>query len=264
MIPTNAPGFLSAFAAGLLSFASPCVLPLIPVYLSFISGESVRGKETDSGKKMVLFYRTLLFVAGFSIVFVLLAVIFGGGMRFLGSSAHTWISRVSGLLVILLGINIMFDLIPVLRREVRIQASTHRATPLLLGMAFGAGWTPCIGPILSTILLFAGQAGEVPRAALLLTMYSAGFGLPFIIASLFFDRMQPLFSWLKRHGSAVKIVSGVLLISFGLVMLAGNLTQVTVFFLKAGYAMEELSQTGPQWFKPLASFLSRWLLFQGI
>lgn len=306
MIPLESvatPGVFAALAAGLLSFLSPCVLPLIPVYLSFISGESasalgMTGKKGDStavsgtgdgrssrskrGIRAVLLIRTLFFVAGFTLVFTALAIIFGGGMKFIGSSATVWINRGAGVLVIVLGLNTLFDFIPFLRGEYRIsepgavnntaqtgggKASAARfGGPLkavLLGMAFAAGWTPCVGPILSSILLFAGQDGNAARAALLLAAYSAGLGIPFILTGLFLDRAAPVLGWFKKHMTAVKIVSGLLLIGFGIALLAGSLSGITVFFLKAGYAMEELAQTGPAWFRPVAGFFSRWFTFQG-
>lgn len=282
------PGLLAAFAAGLVSFLSPCVLPLIPVYLSFISGESVaalglgggsaageEGRDSRKGIRAVLLTRTLFFVAGFTLVFTALALIFGGGMRFVGSSASLWINRGAGILVIVLALNTLFDFIPFLRSEIRV-ASPGSSAPagskaaagspvkaLLLGMAFAAGWTPCVGPILSSILLFAGQGGDLIRSALLLGAYSAGLGLPFILTGLFLDRATPILRWFKKHMRGVKIVSALLLFGFGLALLADSLSGITIFFLKAGYAMENLAAEGPEWFRPLASFLARWLSFQG-
>ncbi len=276
MIPTGSldslallPGMLAALGAGLLSFLSPCVLPLIPIYLSFISGESAAALKTGTVSRFFILRRSLFFVAGFTFIFVLLAIIFGGGMRFLGSSASLIINRAAGALVIILALNTLFDFIPFLRGEARFDAAKTGTPPgilkaFLLGMAFAAGWTPCIGPVLSGILVFAGQSGNIARAALLLTLYSAGLGIPFILAGLFLDKAQPVLNFFKKHGRAVKIVSGLLLLVFGLMILTGGLQNITVAFLKAGYALEELSQTGPQWFRPLAAFLSRWLTFQGV
>ncbi len=294
MIPPEAaaaPGMLAALAAGLLSFLSPCVLPLIPVYLSFISGESAaalgmsrspaaksQGSPAGKGIRAALLVRTLFFVAGFTLVFTVLAIVFGGGMRFVGSSASLWINRAAGVLVVVLGLNTLFDFIPFLRGEYRLAEpgaaagtagegkANRAASPLkatLLGMAFAAGWTPCVGPILSSILLFAGQGGDVARAALLLASYSAGLGIPFILTGLFLDRATPVLAWFKRHMTAVKVASGILLVAFGVALLAGSLSGITVFFLKAGYAMEEFAESGPAWFRPVASFLARWLTFQG-
>ncbi|HHU37175.1 MAG TPA: cytochrome c biogenesis protein CcdA [Treponema sp.] len=263
------PGIALSFAAGLLSFLSPCVLPLIPVFLSFITGESILEKSSREKIRYRLLVRTLLFVAGFSIVFVLLALVFGGGMRFLGSSASLIITRISGVIVLLLGINLLFNLLPFLAREFRIDTAGKldrlgwlRAP--LFGMAFAAGWTPCIGPILSTILLYAGQSGNAAHAAILLAAYSFGLGIPFILTGLFFDRATPILSWFKRHMRAVRIISGLLLIAFGLAILTGGLSGITTTFMKLGYAVETLAETGPEWFRPIATFFARWLTFQGV
>ena len=266
------PGLFAAFAAGLLSFLSPCVLPLIPVYISFISGESATDLKKGNVKRFPILTRTLFFVGGFTLVFVLLAVIFGGGMRFIGSSASLAITRVAGVIVIILGINTLFDFLPFLRQDSRVQVTntgSEKQMPgagkaVLLGMAFAAGWSPCIGPILSSILLYAGRGGNIPYAALLLTLYSVGLGIPFVLAGIFFDRMVPVLGWFKRHMVAVRIISGILLLAFGISMLTGSLSGVTVFFLKAGASLEEFSQTGPAWLRPIAAFLAKWFMFQGL
>lgn len=265
----NIPSIALSFGAGFLSFLSPCVLPLIPVYLSFISGESVIVSPDNNRSRMRLFVRTLLFIGGFTVVFVLLALLFGGGMRFLGSSASLIITRISGVLVLVLGVNLLFNVLPILSRELRIDTAGRldkfgwiRAP--LFGMAFAAGWTPCIGPILSSLLLYAGQSGNPLHAALLLAAYSLGLGVPFILAGLFFDQAKPLLNWFKHHAKAVRIISGLLLILFGLAILSGSMAGITTVFMKTGYAFEEMANTGPLWFRPIALFLARWLTFQGL
>jgi cytochrome c-type biogenesis protein len=182
--------------------------------------------------------------------------------------------------VIALALNYLFDFIPALRREARVQPSREPAPlrdesdsggravlsgirSVLTGMAFAAGWTPCVGPILSSILLLSGESGDPARAAILLGAYSAGLALPFILAGAFLDRAFALFGFFKRHNGAVRIVTGGLLLLFGILLLAGNLSLVTAFFLRQGYALEGLSQTGPAWIRPLAAAIARWLLFQG-
>lgn len=267
------PGVFAALGAGLLSFLSPCVLPLIPVYLSFISGESIEILKTSTRKKGALIIRTVLFIAGFTLVFTALGLIFGGGMRFLGSSAGVIINRVAGVLVIAMALHLAFDFIPFLRTEKRISepgaigrqgggAGVFR--PLLMGMAFAAGWTPCIGPMLSSILMYAGGSGNIAHAGILLGAYSAGLGIPFLLTGVFFERMTPLLGWMKKHFAAIKILSAVLLASFGIVMLAGGLSGITVFFIKIGYALQEYSESGSGVLRPIASFLAGWFLFQGI
>ncbi len=223
---TDVPGLFAALAAGLLSFLSPCVLPLIPVYLSFISGESVEALR-GARRRWVLLGRSATFVAGFTVVFVALALAFGGGMGLVGMGSSRAVmralTRVAGVVVILLAINILFDFIPFLRFERRASPrASGRIGALrafLIGMAFAAGWTPCVGPILSSILLYAGNGGSAFRAAMLLAAYSAGLGIPFILSGLFLDRALPLLNLLKRHMRAIKIVSAVLLIALAIPLL---------------------------------------------
>ena len=200
---------LMAFGAGLLSFLSPCVLPLIPGYLSFISGRS--SQEIHSGEaKAGIFFRTLFFVAGFSTVFIGLGLLFsGGGMLFAGRATRI-ITSVAGGIIVLFGLNMIFDIIKVLNREVRAHVSTKpagAAGSFVVGMAFGAGWTPCIGPILASILLVASRSGRAPEAAILLGSYSAGLAAPFLLAGLFFERMSPIMNWFKKRGKEVRIAS---------------------------------------------------------
>ncbi|MEL3906748.1 MAG: cytochrome c biogenesis protein CcdA [Treponema sp.] len=261
------PGLLGAFFAGLLSFLSPCVLPLIPVYLSFISGESL--SEIREGKKgrLHLFMRSVSFVLGFTCVFVLLALLFGTGARFIGSSLPGVIMRAAGIIVILLGVNMIFDFIPFLRGEVKAQIPNKAAgfsKAFLFGMLFAAGWSPCIGPILSSILLFAAQSGNAFKAAFLLGAYSIGLGLPFLLAGLFFDKAEPLLQWFKRHSHGVKITAGVLIIFFGILMLTAGLASISTFFIKMGYVLEDYAQRGTPPFSTIAGALARWLQFQGI
>lgn len=273
-----APGVLGALAAGLFSFLSPCVLPLVPVYLSFISGESASDIKRGQARRGRVLARTLLFALGFTLVFIALGLAFGGGMRFIGSSARRIVNQVAGVAIIALALNYLFDFIPALRREARIRPSrapardatdSGRGTILsgirsvLAGMAFAAGWTPCVGPILSSILLISGESGDPVRAALLLGAYSAGLAIPFILAGAFLDRALALFGFFKRHHAAVRAITGGLLLAFGLILLAGNLSLVTAFFLRQGYALEDIARTGPAWLKPIASAIARWFLFQG-
>ena len=261
------PGLFGAFFAGLLSFLSPCVLPLIPVYLSFISGESLTEIREGSSGRMRLFLRSISFVLGFTVVFVLLAILFGTGARFIGSSAPRVIMRVAGVVVIILGLNMLFDFIPFLRGEIKAQAPNSAASfskAFFFGMLFAAGWSPCIGPILSSILLFAAQSENAVKAALLLGAYSLGLGIPFLLVGLFFDKTEPLLRWFKQHARGVKITAGILIIFFGILMVTAGLASITAFFTKIGYALEDYAQTGTPPFSSIAGALARWLQFQGV
>jgi cytochrome c-type biogenesis protein len=269
---SDVPGFFAAFAAGLASFLSPCVLPLVPVYLSIITGESIStlkaGKNDGQSipDRRAILRRTILFVAGFSIVFVILAIVFGGGMRFVGSGANAVIMRVSGVIVIVLAANMLFDFIPFLRAERRVRRDARPGTSnaLLFGMAFAAGWTPCVGPILSSILLYAGSDGNVPRAAMLLAAYSAGLGVPFVLAGTFLDRATPALGFFKRHAIPVKIVSAAILLVFAVSMLTNGSASFAIALQKAGYALAESADAAPAWWAPVARAIAKWLSFAGI
>ncbi len=244
---TGSVNILMAFGAGLLSFLSPCVLPLIPGYLSFISGRS--GQEIRSGEaKAGIFFRTLFFVAGFSTIFIGLGLVFsGGGMLFAGRATRI-ITSVAGAIIVLFGLNMIFDIVKVLNREVRAHVSTKpagAAGSFLVGMAFGAGWTPCIGPILASILLVASRSGRAPEAALLLGSYSAGLAVPFLLAGLFFERMTPIMNWFKKRGKEVRIASGLLLVVLGLAMAFGRLTALNSTFTRWGFYLKSFMGRNP-------------------
>jgi len=218
----SAAAFVVAAAAGAASFLSPCVLPLLPGYLSFVSGVSVDRLHADTRRVVT---STAAFVAGFSLVFVSL----GGGAGFVGDFLQTNrrpLQIVSGLLLVGLGIAVT-GLIPVqaLQRERRL-LPFHPPRGLvgagLIGVAFALGWTPCVGPILASILTLAATGGGPLSGALLLLAYSLGLGVPFLLAGLFFVRTVGALSWVKRHYSAVKIASGVLLMVYGLFLVTGR------------------------------------------
>lgn len=239
---------LMAFGAGLLSFLSPCVLPLIPGYLSFISGRS--GQEIRSGEaRLGIFFRTLFFVAGFSTIFIGLGLVFSsGGMLFAGRAA-LMITRGAGIIIILFGLNMIFDIIKILNREVRAHVSTKPAGAtgsFVVGMAFGAGWTPCIGPILASILLVASRSGRGPEAAILLGSYSAGLAVPFLLTGLFFERLSPVMNWFKKHGKEVRICSGLLLVVLGLAMAFGRLTNLNGTFVRWGMQLKSFMGRDPE------------------
>ena len=231
--------FLTAFAAGLLSFLSPCVLPLIPAYLSFLTGLTVselsqatggdQGAEPSSAlaSRIDIIVPSLLFVLGFSIVFVGLGATASVLGRFL-LDYRVLIEKVAGLVVIAFGV-LMLGIIkvPWLYGEARMDLGRTRVfgrgAAVAMGMAFAAGWTPCVGPILGTILALAASTGDALRGAALLLAYSAGLALPFVLVALLFGRMSRLLSWLNRHALVVSRVAGVLLILVGVLILTGRL-----------------------------------------
>jgi len=243
----NGPDLLSAALAGALSFLSPCVLPLIPAYLSFISGATAAELSARRNRGRV-FARSIAFSAGFTLAFTVLGIAFSGSAMFIGGSrASKYIGLIGGFVVALLGLNMLFDFIRILDRDTRLigRFSGKKAKGMtgafLLGLAFAAGWSPCIGPILASILLYAGREGNVARASALLLSYSLGFALPFLAAGLFFDRVKPILSFFARHSRGVRTISGIVLIVFGVAMAAGSLGSVSGFASRLGYGVEEFT-----------------------
>lgn len=248
----NAPGIFPAALAGLLSFLSPCVLPLVPAYISFISGATAAELQSRQSRGRVL-ARSLAFSAGFTLAFTVLGVIFSGGAMFVGQrGASYYISVAGGILVILLGLNLIFGFVKFLDTDARLigKFSGKKTKGLfgavLLGFAFAAGWSPCIGPILASILILASREGNIPRAAALLFAYSAGFALPFLATGLFFDKLKPLLSFFTKRGKTVRWVSGLVLIFFGAAMAAGSLNSVSALSTKAGYGLEAFAAKNPR------------------
>jgi cytochrome c-type biogenesis protein len=256
-----------ALVAGLLSFLSPCVLPLIPSYLSFISGYGLADIRAGKDRGRII-TTTLAFVLGFTIVFVVLGLLFAGGGAALGAigggtgllrrgpSLSRILAITAGCIVILLGGNLVFDFAKFLSFEKRVLPSrTPRgyAGALFFGMAFGAGWSPCIGPILASILLVAARAGEASRALLLLGGYSLGLALPFVAVGLFFDRLEPLLAFFKRRAKVVRIVSGVLLMAIGTAMALGRLAIFNSFAFRGGYALKDLIAAVPSLVRYIAA-----------
>jgi cytochrome c-type biogenesis protein len=217
-----------AFTAGVVAFLSPCVLPLATGYLSYVTG--LTGAElAGSHKRGTVLLGSLLFVLGFSVVFVSYGVLFGGVGETLLRYADV-VSRVLGVLVILLGLAFM-GVIPGLQREFRI----HRlprwgvAGAPLLGLLFGLGWTPCIGPTLAAVQTLAFTEASALRGAVLSFAYCLGLGLPFVILAVAFSRLAGAVSFLRRHSLVIMRVGGVLLVGVGVLLVTGLWNDLTVW-----------------------------------
>jgi cytochrome c-type biogenesis protein len=211
-----------AFVAGVISFSSPCCLPLMPGYVSYVSGVTSSGGPSPSRRRTVA--AAALFVVGFALVFTTMgAAASGVGGALLRN--REWLIRVGGAFVVVLGLATIGILgIPVLYREVRMNLRRIRPGPgwaAPLGMAFAIGWTPCIGPVLAGILAVAATAGGLGRGAALLFTYSIGLGTPFLLLAVGLSREGRLMSWLRRHGRGIEIASGVLLVCVGILMISG-------------------------------------------
>ena len=226
----------TAVAAGLVSFISPCVLPIVPGYLSFISGVNLaelRDGEAPRGLALRVGITSLVFVLGFSTVFVTL----GAAATLVGATLQDYkreLGMVGGVIIIILGLHTA-GILPIkwLLYEKR---ATVKSRPLgllgayLVGLAFAFAWTPCIGPILGTILFYASQQGTVGEGVGLLAAYSAGLGVPFVVSGLAVNRFFAASHRLKRHMKAVEYVSGALLVGVGLLLLTDRLTTLAAFF----------------------------------
>lgn len=224
---TGSVGFLAAFSAGLLSFLSPCVLPLIPGYLSFMTGLSTAELADDDRSTSRVLIPAALFVLGFTLVFVAMGASASILGRFL-TEYRPVVEKVAGIAVIAFGVLMLGVVrVPWLYGEARADMSRSRSfgrgASVVMGMAFAAGWTPCVGPILGSILALAGASGSVGIGAALLLVYSLGLGLPFLGVALLFGRARPLLAWLNRHAQTVNRVAGVLLITVGVLIFTGRL-----------------------------------------
>jgi len=229
-------GYFGAFLAGGLSFVSPCVLPLIPGYISFISGvsmEDLTDREKASQHLGRIAINTIFFVVGFSLVFIAMgaSASFVGGWLFDNKEIF---SKVGGVLIFLFGLHVagVFKF-KALNYEKRFHTTEKRFGILgsvVIGMAFAFGWTPCIGPILGSILTMAANQETVGEGIILLAFYSAGLGIPFILTALLFNWLIGVFSFIKRHFRAVEIISGALLMVIG-ILIFFNLFQIIANYL---------------------------------
>jgi cytochrome c-type biogenesis protein len=224
-------GIMIAFSAGIFSFLSPCVLPLVPSYLAFVTGMSLEDLQEGVDRRAT-FTHSLLFVTGFSLIFILL----GASASFLGQFFRlyeVWIARIGGVVIILLGMHLagVFKLAP-LMQEKRIHLANKPAGylgTLGVGMAFGAGWTPCIGPILGAILTYGMTQDTMWAGVGLLSVYSLGLAIPFLLASLALDRFLQTFQKFKKWIPVMEKASGALLIVLGILLLTGKFTVLAAY-----------------------------------
>ena len=234
---------LAAFGAGLLSFISPCVLPLIPGYLSYISGlslDDMRGASVAGGGTAVAVARpsgvrrqvvlsSLAFIVGFSLVFISLGAAASAIGQFL-AERQALFNRIAGAVIVIFGLHTMGVLrIEWLYQEKRVHTSRKPAGFVgagLVGVAFAFGWTPCIGPILAGILALAGSQGTVAKGVRLLAVYSLGLGVPFLATALMIDRFFSAMGRIRRYYHTIEIVSGVLLVAIGLLIFTNKFTVI--------------------------------------
>jgi cytochrome c-type biogenesis protein len=235
----NEAGLFSAFVGGVLSFLSPCVLPLVPSYLGFLTGMTAEEMQVDRRR---VFVHALWFVAGFSVIFVALGAT-ASAVGSLLQQYQTWIARIGGVILILFGLYLLGLIRPAfLMRERRLQLADKPLGYLgsaFVGIAFGAAWTPCIGPILGAILTLAAAQASVAQGTFLLFVYAMGLAIPFLLTALalerfltWFKRFRHYIVWVERIAGIMLIILGILLLTDRFTLLAGYLQRLTPEFLK--------------------------------
>ncbi|MDQ2092655.1 cytochrome c biogenesis CcdA family protein [Rhodalgimonas zhirmunskyi] len=234
------PAMLIALFAGLISFASPCVLPIVPPYLAYMSGTTLA--DLNAGKNRALI-PALFFVLGLSTVFLIM----GFAASMLGQAIlqwQDWLNTIAGILVMIFGAHFVgVYRIGFLDREARLDAGDQGGSSFgayLLGLAFAFGWTPCIGPQLSAILTLAANEASLARGTLLLAVYAAGLGIPFLLVAAFLPRMGGLMGWMKRHMEQIEKVMGLLLWTIGLMMLTGGFSAMSSWLLDTFPALQNI------------------------
>jgi cytochrome c-type biogenesis protein len=227
--PAAGVGVLTALWAGVVSFLSPCVLPLVPGYLSAVTGVSVADLERAGWRRVLV--PSLLFVASFSAIFILLGLTATG----IGSALNeheALLNKIAAALIIAMGVVFMAaPFVPMLSREWHVDALMSRAGkggPLIAGAAFGVAWTPCIGPTLGAILSAAALSDSAGRGAFLLAVYSAGLAIPFLLTALAFSRMTAAFDAVKRHYPLIIASGGAILIAMGVLIWTGEFFQLNI------------------------------------
>ncbi|OAS15504.1 cytochrome c biogenesis protein CcdA [Paenibacillus oryzisoli] len=238
--------FILAFSAGLLSFISPCVLPLIPVYFSYIVGSSLPDLVTNKGRSHVV-YKSLFFILGFSLVFIGLGISVSSISKIFTSNLSIF-RHIGGVIIILFGLHMtgIFK-IKLLYSEKRLLTSgpsVRKTGPFLVGMAFAIGWTPCIGPMLSTILIYAGSMETIQKGVLLLTAYSLGMAVPFVLSAFLVEHISRLLKKVAKYLPIFSIISGVIMIFMGLLVFTNRMEMMnqSLSFITSSYSISEQAE----------------------
>lgn len=222
---------VAAFAVGFISFVSPCVLPLVPGYLSAVSGVSIAEMQAGEHQRSRVIVPALIFCASFTLMFVALGMTATGLGSTLRDHKQT-LDKVAGVMIITMGLFFLLTpLVPKLNREWRPETLMRRAGtggPVIAGLAFAIAWTPCVGPTLASILSTAAIADSVGHGGVLLAFYSLGLALPFLLTAVAFDRATGAWRWLRDHYVAVTCVSGAILIVMGIMILTGEITRLNI------------------------------------
>ncbi|WP_438956163.1 cytochrome c biogenesis CcdA family protein [Cognatiyoonia sp.] len=232
---TLLPAIAIAIVAGLLSFLSPCVLPIVPPYLAYMGGVSVTDMDADVAARRRVIVAALFFVLGLSTVFIFLgmaASVFGRAFL----QYQEWFIYIAGVVVMIFGTHFLgIFRIGFLQQEARVDVGDRGGSAFgayILGLAFAFGWTPCIGPILGAILGLAASEGDVARGTTLLAFYAVGLGIPFLLVAVFFPRLKGAMAWMRRHMKVIGRISGLLLLTVGLLMVTGHFTALSYWLVE--------------------------------
>ena len=221
-----------AFIAGLLSFFSPCIIPMIPAYLMYITGSQLDASSNVTRRHA--FLKTLVFVAGFKVVFLVIGTR-GGILGAVFSKKRLWIQRISGFVIILFGLNLSGVLkLSGLTKAVRFRAEAKENSysgAFVLGLAFAAGWTPCFGPVLASILLYAGASATVTKGFMLLLVYSLGMAIPFLVSAVFLTEISGWISKFERGAEKITKIAGFILVVFGVLVATGYIVRIGGWFV---------------------------------
>lgn len=240
---TLIPAMLIALSAGLLSFLSPCVLPIVPPYLAYMGGVSMGEMDEDRAARRRVLLSAAFFVLGLSTVFLLLGFAFSALGRTL-LQFQDWFLTIAGIVVMIFGAHFVGVFrIGFLDREARVECGDRGGSAMgayILGLAFAFGWTPCLGPILGTILGLAASEADVTRGTTLLAFYAFGLGIPFLLVAAFFPRLKGVMNWMKRHMVKIERTSGLLLWTVGLMMITGQFAAMSYWMLEAFPALATL------------------------
>mgnify|MGYP000892147657 CR=1 FL=1 len=222
--------YLLTFTEGILTFISPCILPMLPIYFSYLAGTSGDGKVPDAPGRNTLLTNSIGFVLGFTLVFVALGATVTALGHFLVSNRDL-LQKISGLIMIVFGLNFMGILnLKFLNKEKRLDFSFEKLrffSSVIFGMVFGFGWTPCLGTFLGSALALAGSSKTISQGMVLLLLYSVGLGVPFILTSVLFEKAKNAFSQFQKHSRKISIASGILLIIAGIMVFTDTLKYIS-------------------------------------
>jgi len=230
MVPLTILNLFIAFSAGFLTFFAGCLAPIAPVYISYLAG--VAPEKIDGKNKKLFLKNSLLFTAGFLVVFLLLGLTVNTFARALGSY-RPFLNKIAGLFLILFGMFLgKFVTVPVLNKTITLQKNTHGLGAFSLGVTFGFAWTPCVGPVLAAILFWVSSYDSFIAGLPLLVLFAIGLGAPFILIGLAFDKFWPVVKKINHYSGLINKIAGVILILFGLLIITDNFSVVSSYLLE--------------------------------